>query len=114
MWRSLAATAALTVTLTLPALVVAQEAPATQKSLPEQLVDAFNGVFGVHPGMRANHPKGVALEGTFTPAASAGLGEQSRSPAKEEDSGSGHSAVLRRIRAAERSGHQPDAARYGR
>ena len=30
MWRSLAATAALTVTLTLPALVVAQEAPATQ------------------------------------------------------------------------------------
>jgi catalase len=71
MWRSLAATAALTVTLTLPALVVAQEAPATQKSLPEQLVDAFNGVFGVHPGMRANHPKGVVLEGTFTPAASA-------------------------------------------
>ena len=83
MWRSLAATAALTVTLTLPALVVAQEAPATQKSLPEQLVDAFNGAFGVHPGMRANHPKGDG-------------------------------AVLCRLRAAERPGHQPDAARYGR
>ena len=70
MWRSLAASA-LTVVLTLPASVVAQEAPVNQKSLPEQLVDAFNGVFGVHPGMRANHPKGVVLEGTFTPTASA-------------------------------------------
>ena len=53
MWRSLAATATLTIALTLPASVIAQEAPASQKSLPEQLVDAFNGVFGVHPGMRA-------------------------------------------------------------
>jgi catalase len=71
MWRSLVAIATLTVVLTLPASVLAQEAPASQKSLPEQLVDAFNGVFGVHPGMRANHPKGVVLEGTFTPAAAA-------------------------------------------
>ncbi|HLZ35676.1 MAG TPA: catalase family peroxidase [Nitrospira sp.] len=71
MWGSLAAIATLTITLTLPASVVAQEAPASQKSLAEQLVDAFNGVFGVHPGMRANHPKGVLLEGTFTPTASA-------------------------------------------
>ena len=71
MWRSLAAATALAVALGLPALVVAQEVPATQKSLAEQLVDAFNGVFGVHPGMRANHPKGVVLEGTFTPTASA-------------------------------------------
>lgn len=71
MWRSLAATATLAVAMTLPASVMAEESPASQKSLPEQLVDAFNGVFGVHPGMRANHPKGVVLEGTFTPAASA-------------------------------------------
>mgnify|MGYP003551281616 CR=1 FL=1 len=71
MWRSLAATATLTVVLTIPASVLPQEAPASQKSLPEQLVDAFSGVFGIHPGMRANHPKGVVLEGTFTPAASA-------------------------------------------
>ena len=70
-WNRLAAIAALTIALTLPESVVAQEAPASQKSLPEELVDAFNGVFGVHPGMRANHPKGVVLEGTFTPAASA-------------------------------------------
>ena len=39
--------------LAIPASVIAQEAPASQKSLAEQLVDAFNGVFGVHPGMRA-------------------------------------------------------------
>ena len=71
MWRSPVATAALAILITFPLQVDAQEAPANQKSLAEQLVDAFNGVFGVHPGMRANHPKGVVLEGTFTPAASA-------------------------------------------
>jgi catalase len=50
---------------------MAQEAQGSQKSLAEQLVDAFNTVFGVHPGLRANHPKGVVLEGTFTPSGSA-------------------------------------------
>ena len=71
MRKSLAAIATLAAALAIPASVIAQEAPASQKSLAEQLVDTFNGVFGVHPGMRANHPKGVVLEGTFTPAASA-------------------------------------------
>src|SRR5207253_9591843 len=54
-----------------PTFAIAQEAPANQKSLPEQTVDAFNGVFGVHPKARSNHAKGVLLEGTFTPSASA-------------------------------------------
>ena len=71
MWRSRIATAALAVALLGPLSVLAEEPPANQKSLAEQLVDAFNGVFGVHPGMRANHPKGMVLEGTFTPTASA-------------------------------------------
>ena len=71
MRKSLAAIATLAAALAIPASVIAQEAPASQKSLAEQLVDTFNGVFGVHPGMRANHPKGVVLEGTFSPAASA-------------------------------------------
>ena len=71
MWKSLAATAALTLTLIAPAYVAAQEAPGSQKSQAEQLVDAFNKVFGVHPGIRANHAKGVVLEGAFTPSASA-------------------------------------------
>src|SRR5688572_7219985 len=69
MWRSLTATATLAVALVNPTFVVAQEAPVSQKSVPEQVVDAFNGVFGVHPGARATHAKGVVLEGTFTPSA---------------------------------------------
>lgn len=71
MWKPLTATAALILTLSMTTYVASQEAPATQKSLAEQLVDAFNAVFGVHPGIRANHAKGVVLEGTFMPSASA-------------------------------------------
>src|SRR3989442_4664864 len=70
MWKSLAAVP-LFVSIVSPACAVAQEAPASQKSIPEQIVDAFNGVFGVHPGARSNHAKGVVVEGTFTPTASA-------------------------------------------
>jgi catalase len=70
MWKSLAAVP-LAISLVTPTFAVAQEAPASQKSVPEQIVDAFNGVFGVHPGARANHAKGVILEGMFTPSASA-------------------------------------------
>jgi hypothetical protein len=56
MWRSLTATATLAVALATPIYVVAQEAPATEKSLPEQVMDSFNRnrVFGVHPGARTN------------------------------------------------------------
>ena len=57
--------------LAFPVVAVAQEAPASETSLSEQTVDAMNGVFGVHPGARAAHAKGIVLEGTFTPSASA-------------------------------------------
>ncbi|HEY7128847.1 MAG TPA: catalase family peroxidase [Nitrospira sp.] len=67
----LAGLAILTITLVVPGHLSADEVQATQKSLAEQLVDAFNAVFGAHPGLRANHPKGVVLEGTFTPSSSA-------------------------------------------
>src|SRR5437879_9959947 len=70
MWKS-RASVPVAFSLVNPAVAVAQEAPANQKSIPEQIVDAFNGVFGVHPGARSNHAKGVVVEGTFTPAASA-------------------------------------------
>src|SRR5207249_10394213 len=70
MWTSLAAVL-LIINLVNPTFAVAQEAPRSQKSVPEQLVDAFNAVFGVHPGARANHAKGVIWEGTFTPSATA-------------------------------------------
>ena len=71
MRTSLAATATLSIALIFSASLVAQETPTSQKSLAEQLVDAFNAVFGVHPGVRANHAKGVVLQGVFTPSPSA-------------------------------------------
>jgi catalase len=40
------------------------------KTTPVQMVDTINSVFGPHKA-RAIHTKGVMLEGTFTPAASA-------------------------------------------
>ncbi|MFC6387774.1 catalase family peroxidase [Methylorubrum zatmanii] len=33
----------------------------------EQTVDAMNKLWGRHPGLRANHAKGVVLQGSFTP-----------------------------------------------
>jgi len=53
--------------------VLAADASATaQKPLPVALVDAFNKLSnGPHPGFRANHAKGVMVEGTFTPTPSA-------------------------------------------
>src|SRR3989441_4470808 len=70
MWKLLAAVP-LALSLVNPTFAVAQEAPASQKSMPEQIVDAFNGLFGFHPGARANDAKGVGVQGTFTPRASA-------------------------------------------
>jgi catalase len=42
-----------------------------EKSVPEQLVDALNALFGKHPGFRAAHAKGVVCEGEFRPAPAA-------------------------------------------
>ena len=36
-----------------------------------QLVDAFEKVYGVHPGYRANHAKGIVTEGSFKATADA-------------------------------------------
>lgn len=33
--------------------------------IEQQLVDAMNKVFGVHPGFRANHAKGIVVTGSF-------------------------------------------------
>ena len=37
-------------------------------SLAVQIVDAMNKIYGSHPGFRANHAKGIVVEGTFEPA----------------------------------------------
>src|SRR4029450_5268030 len=36
--------------------------------LGERLVDVMNQLFGRHPGLCANHAKGVVIEGSFTPS----------------------------------------------
>jgi catalase len=41
---------------------------AQEASVAEQIVNAMNKLFGQHPGIRANHAKGVVVEGTFTPS----------------------------------------------
>jgi len=44
--------------LTSPGITRAEDPP-----IEQQLVDAMNKVFGVHPGFRANHAKGIVAEG---------------------------------------------------
>ena len=46
--------------LTWAGIVRAEDQP-----IEQQLVDAMNKVFGVHPGFRANHAKGIVVEGSF-------------------------------------------------
>jgi catalase len=54
-----------TVFLTLPV------ADAWAQATAVQTVDTMNTLWGKHPGMRANHAKGVVVEGRFVPAAAA-------------------------------------------
>jgi len=46
-------------------LVWSGAAAADEKPIAEQIVDAMNKVFGVHKGFRANHAKGIVVEGSF-------------------------------------------------
>jgi len=46
--------------LTWAGIVWAEDQP-----IEQQLVDAMNEAFGVHPGFRANHAKGIVVEGNF-------------------------------------------------
>lgn len=70
MWKSVA-TVSLAFSLVSPTLAGAQAAPAVKKPVTVQAVDALNGVWGLHPGFRSNHAKGVVLEGEFAPSPSA-------------------------------------------
>ena len=38
---------------------------AEDRPVEEQIVDAMNKAFGTHPGFRANHAKGIVVEGSF-------------------------------------------------
>ena len=43
----------------------------TNPALAQQLLDAIDETFGLHPGCRAFHPKGVMCSGAFTPSSEA-------------------------------------------
>src|SRR5215467_789780 len=58
--RSYKLIAVITFGLTWVGIVRAEDQP-----IEQQLVDAMNKVFGVHPGFRANHAKGIVVEGSF-------------------------------------------------
>jgi catalase len=60
----------LLVALLLSTPTIAQADP-HQKSTPDQMVDALNGVFGKQTTNRAVHAKGIVLTGTFTPSGAA-------------------------------------------
>ena len=47
------------------ALLLAPVAAHAQGSTAVQTIDAMNQLWGKHPGYRANHAKGVVVEGTF-------------------------------------------------
>lgn len=49
-----------------PGYVWAEDPP-----IEAQVVDALNKAFGAHPGYRANHAKGIVVEGSFKASFSA-------------------------------------------
>jgi catalase len=51
---------------------------AVETNVNVQIVDALNTRYGVHPGFRSNHAKGIIVEGAFMPTQRAA--ELSRSP----------------------------------
>jgi catalase len=53
------------------ACTLATGAWAQGTSTAVQTVDAMNKLWGKHPGMRANHAKGVVVEGSFKPSPAA-------------------------------------------
>src|ERR1700744_3924035 len=54
-------------------LLISVAARADDSALVAEIVDTFYKIYGIHPGFRVNHAKGVVVEGSFvaTPAASA-------------------------------------------
>ncbi|KAI1413995.1 catalase-like domain-containing protein [Hypoxylon sp. FL1857] len=46
---------------------VANGATCSHDTLPKELVDEMQAIFGKHPGYRTTHAKGLLVEGTFTP-----------------------------------------------
>jgi catalase len=63
MWKPTVSIAAVAALLVVGSSLHAADAPLTQ-----QIVDVLNKIYGTHAGFRANHAKGVVVEGTFKPS----------------------------------------------
>jgi catalase len=74
-WRHgarIASIALVTILSGVPALTRG-EAPASSEVTAPQMIDAFEGTFGVHPGQRRNHIKGTCASGEFVGATEAAV-----------------------------------------
>ena len=93
--------------------VLPQLARADESSVPEQIVDSFNQLFGKQTDNRANHAKGIVVEGSFAPSAA---GAQLSSAALfQRRPDPGHGALLRCHRPARDPRRRPQRqpARHG-
>ncbi len=63
-WRRGAQIAFLTLALAAASVPMCAPAASTEVTAP-QMIDAFEGTFGVHPGQRRNHIKGTCAAGEF-------------------------------------------------
>ena len=106
MWTALAAITTLAFALVTPIAGLAQEVFEGQKSVPEQVVDSFNAVFGAHSGARAVHAKGVGIGGQVYAECLSDICEQGRTPSKEKDPGARDHSVLRLDRDPRHSRHR--------
>ena len=84
------------------AMSLATFASADEAPLTTQIVDAFNKIYGSHPGFRANHAKGIVVEGHFK--ASPEAAKLSRAVLVQRQHDSGHGALLRWRRPADGAG----------
>jgi catalase len=55
----------------LTSLLAGLPVSAQDASTAEKTIDVMNELFGKHPGMRANHAKGIVAQGNFIPSAEA-------------------------------------------
>ena len=93
------------------AIGISPRASAQEPPVEEQIVDAFQNLFGKHPGQRVNHAKGIVAEGSFkaSPEA-AGL---TRAVHFQPRHRSGNGPLFQRHRYSQPSRWHPNANPHG-
>ena len=65
MRQSVATISLIALSFAATAIGISPGASAQEPPVEEQIVDAFQNLFGKHPGQRVNHAKGIVAEGSF-------------------------------------------------